>query len=138
MPVLLYACFSAAPTGLISVKFVTGDVNEKPSRNPRFDENPTKFWGTLREDLTMFYSFRRHNFAMEAFLFKPQYFYIVDSGVYVNNTHITLFIFIATVVTRRSHSVKLYVHFLSCFFYMSAIFISEYAVLNNALIYVSA
>jgi len=84
------------------------------------------------------YSFRRTNFAIEAFLCYTHYFYIVDSDVYVNNTHITLFIFIATVVTRTSHNGKLYVHFLSCFFYMSVIFISKFVLLNNTLIYVSA
>jgi hypothetical protein len=40
--------------------------------------------------------------------------------------------------TRTSHDVKLYVHFLSCFFCMSVIFISKYVLLNNILIYVSA
>jgi len=84
------------------------------------------------------YSIRRPNFAIEAFLCYTHYFYIVDSDVYINDTHITLFIFNATVVTRTRHSVKLYVHFLSCFFYMSVIFISKCVLLNNMLIYVSA
>jgi len=86
----------------------------------------------------MFYALRRYNFAIETFLCNTQYFYIVDSDVYVNNTHINLLIFIATVFTRTSDNVKFYVHFLFCIFYMSVIFTSKYVLLNSMLIYVSA
>ena len=42
--VCLYACFSAAPTGRIFVKFVIGDIHENPSRNSKFGNTEHFIW----------------------------------------------------------------------------------------------
>lgn len=53
-------------------------------RNSKFGSNKKKS-GNLRHDLRTFYGWRSHEFAIKAF-FVTQYFYIVDSDMWLSNT----------------------------------------------------
>jgi hypothetical protein len=49
---------------------------------------------------------QRHKLAIKALLCNTEYYYIVDSGMYLNNTHrICCCFYTATVVTRTPHAV---------------------------------
>jgi hypothetical protein len=58
-PSVCYACVSTAHTGRICVKFGIGVVCDDLSKNSRFGYDQTEM-DTIREDLRMFYCFRRH------------------------------------------------------------------------------
>jgi len=81
------ACNSAAVTGSFSVKFGTGLFCENLLRNSKFEENRTKLSDTLHENLNTFYICLRLEFAIKAYMCNTQYFHIVDSDIYLNDTH---------------------------------------------------
>jgi len=71
---------------------------------------------TLEEDLNTFYCCLRHKFSTKAFLCKTKYFYIVDSDVELNKTHIMHYcVSPETTVTRTRPVVTLRVHCLFCY-----------------------
>jgi len=81
MTVRLSACNRATPTARIFMKFDIADVYGNLSRNSKFDQYYTKLWGTLHEDLNMFYAFRRNKSNIKAMLWNTQYFYKTASNM---------------------------------------------------------
>jgi hypothetical protein len=57
---------STAPIGRISAKFGIGKFYENLSTSSKFGEKLAKISGTLREDVSRFYSCQRHKFATKA------------------------------------------------------------------------
>jgi len=69
---------------------------------------------TFLKDLRAFYCCWQNRFAIKTFLCNILYLYIVDSDIYLNNTHRThCCLNTATVVTRINNNVTLCVHRLS-------------------------
>lgn len=64
--------------------------------------------GTVQDDVTMFYSCRRHKLATKARLCNTQYFYAVELDKKLNDTHRTqCYGPTVTIVTRTRHNVTL-------------------------------
>ena len=69
---------------------------------------------TLHEDLSTLYCCQ-YKFAVKSLLCNIQYFYILDSGVFLNNTQkMHCFVSTTTMVTRTLRNVTLYLPGLSC------------------------
>jgi hypothetical protein len=101
---------SAVSTARISLKFDIGDLYENVKKPPNLVKIG-QISGTLHRDLRTFYCCKSHKCAAKALLCNAQYFYIVDSDVWLNNTHIKhCCVSTATVVTRTHHNVTLHEH----------------------------
>jgi len=74
--------------------------------------------GYLHEDLRKFNYCWRHKFIIKALLCKTKLLYIVDSDVYLTNTHRIYCVSTAKMLKRTRHSVRLHIlpeHSLLCF-----------------------
>jgi len=111
MSVRLSAYISVAPIGQITFKYSKGDFLENLARKLEIFFQSDN----LHEELGTFYCCREHNFAIKAFLCGAQYFHIVDSDMWLNNTHITHCYFPngKNKIAESRHSVTFYVHYLS-------------------------